>query len=151
MATDPHHARSTSLRRRLQRAIQYASTASLDNLDEAIGDMPIEIVTPPKCGLLMVNTHDCFETPFYVGEVLVTTVEVQLSGWRQSATVLGDEPRKAVLAACALVLLEVGAQATQDELAAVIERIHDDYENQMRDQAHLAATTRVSFETMVEG
>ena len=66
----------------------------IEELVRAVCEISVEIIKSPETGLIMVQASDCFDVDFYLGEILVTTAEVECFGTRGHATVMGDEPMK---------------------------------------------------------
>ena len=104
----------------------------------------------PRTGLLMMEARDCFDTDFYVGELLVTEAEVVCAGQRGYAMVLGDDSARAVALAAVDALqrcenTDLKKQA-EEFLAAESARTARKQERERR----LIATTKVSFEGMAK-
>lgn len=108
----------------------------------------IRVVRGPLTGLVMMTAQDSFETPFYLGEVLVTEAEVDYGGCRGYGMVLGDDADRAI------------ARATMEAIGASMNRVllerlnlfltdeNRKLEARRKRAASLIASTRVDFETM---
>jgi phosphonate C-P lyase system protein PhnG len=126
---------------------------TIDEIDDLIAVLPmdsIQVITPPVTGLIMATVRDCFDTDFYLGEVLVTRAEVSLGDLRAQATLMGNLPKHTLVAA-ALEALERGGEADVIKRAAkacqsAAKRIEQD----RRIEANLTAATCVQFESMAE-
>ena len=68
----------------------------------------VEVAVEPETGLVMRRLRDCHGHVFSLGEMLVTRAEVSHGERRSSATVIGSEPEKALLAASLRVLVGDG-------------------------------------------
>jgi phosphonate C-P lyase system protein PhnG len=118
----------------------------LDLLD----DFSIEVVNAPESGLIMAHARDCFNVDFYLGEILVTTTEVECSGVRGHATIMGDEPLKAVLAAAVSAIVQGPQAEAFTELNPLIEACEQKYEHLRLQENQLTAATKVKFESMAK-
>lgn len=111
----------------------------------------IDIVKTPQTGLLMMAVKDSFGVEFYLGEILVTEVEVRYDGKKGYSMVMGDEPDRAIAAAVVDVVLKSDNANLKVKvnrvLAACMKRVNKN-ENQ---RGKLTARTKVSFETMRKG
>ncbi|MHB8835826.1 MAG: phosphonate C-P lyase system protein PhnG [Candidatus Methylomirabilia bacterium] len=108
----------------------------------------VEVTREPFPALVMMGVRDCFETPFDLGEVLVTTAVVRRDGRPGHGTILGDEPAKALLLAC-LDLLDDHQQAhARERLAPHLARLARRVRNGRRLTAGMTGSTRVEFQSM---
>jgi alpha-D-ribose 1-methylphosphonate 5-triphosphate synthase subunit PhnG len=137
------------LKARLQKVVESASaeeaSAMLDRLWAAGG---FEVKRRPQNGLAMIAVLDPFETPFYLGEILMTTAEVTLEGRLGHGAVSGDAPEKALLLAAVDVAERCGRTAEfrgLEEFIAGLARVHAE---QTILSARIAAATEVRFESM---
>lgn len=110
----------------------------------------VQVTNPPSSGLIMARARDSFKTDFFLGEVLVTRAEVAYGGHQSRATLMGDCPEAALIAAVLQVLSDGGANdivaAAGRAAAPAVARISA----RQRRESALAAATRVHFETMAE-
>jgi phosphonate C-P lyase system protein PhnG len=124
--------------------------AELQALANTLPLEEVEVTATPQTGLIMGMAQDCFETDFYLGEILVTRTEVAYQGQRAQVTLIGDCPQAAILAAA----LEILAQAQrEDSLSAALKAAEPAARRIADDQARedtLVAATRVNFQTMAE-
>jgi phosphonate C-P lyase system protein PhnG len=110
----------------------------------------VQVKKPPTSGLIMAQVRDSFKTDFFLGEVLVTQVQVIYDGHTAQVTLLGNCPEAALIVAMLQVLSDAGANdavtAAGRAAAPAVDRISA---LQQRESA-IAAATRVRFETMAE-
>jgi len=133
-----------------RRLLSAFSAEAVREMLEVIASAPLEVVRTPASGMLMMTMQDCFATPFHLGEVLVTTAEVACNETRGHATVLGQEPDKAVLAASVNALIHDGDEAVLQKVWDLVDTHRQDLEESDARVARFAAATRVSFENMAE-
>jgi phosphonate C-P lyase system protein PhnG len=98
----------------------------------------------------MVHARDCFDVDFYLGEVLVTTAEVECFGIRGHAKIMGDKPMMAVLAATVNALMRSRKAEISDELSQYLEIYLQRYRDLQQQESLLTAATKVNFESMSE-
>jgi phosphonate C-P lyase system protein PhnG len=126
---------------------------SIDEIDDLIAVLPmdsVQVITGPSTGLIMAKVRDCFDTDFYLGEVLVTRAEVSFGDLRAQATLMGDLPKHTLIAA-ALEALERGGEADVIERAVkACQPAARRIEQVRRIEAKLTAATCVQFESMAE-
>jgi phosphonate C-P lyase system protein PhnG len=140
----------TILTEKLGPAIAAAGDDALAELAASLPTDEVEVAESPQSGLIMLTVTDAMETDFHLGEVLVTTAEVLHCGHRVHATVLGDCPHRAVLAATAAAALRHGDNATREAVRPRVERLVRDLDAAREAESRLAATTLVSFESMAK-
>ena len=115
--------------------------------------LPMErakVVQPPQAGLIMAKARDCFDTDFFLGEVLVTRAEVEYEGRLGRATLMGDHPA-ATLIAAVLETLENDDGAKYLEAAhAICSPAAQRVDEHRKQEACWVASTRVNFQSMAE-
>ena len=94
-----HTSRESHIEHTLRTLLPVLEKNEVEQLLARLSDFPVEVIKAPETGLIMAHARDCFDVDFYLGELLVTTAEVECFGVRGHATIMGDEPLKAVLAA----------------------------------------------------
>ena len=109
---------------------------------------PIELCSPPQSGLVMMHVLDAFGSEFLLGEVLVTSAEVQLNGQRSFAIVSGDAADRARARACATALLQGDDQRLRVQVQKLLEREQQQLQVQRCREEQLIAATKVNFELM---
>jgi phosphonate C-P lyase system protein PhnG len=108
------------------------------------------VVQAPHTGLIMAKASDCFDTVFYLGEVLVSQAVVEYNGRSGQATLIGDH-LCAVMVAALLEALDFeddiqfleGARAI---CAPAAQRLALRQER----EAQLTAATQVNFHSMAK-
>jgi len=130
------------------RAMPYIPTDACQSLLEQLASDEIALLQAPETGLMMMTITDSTDSDFFLGEVLVTTAEIEYRGRRAQGRIMGDEPEKALLLAVieAMMLSEdpVGMKRILETLAGWT-KIADAV---IATEARLAASTRVSFDSM---
>jgi phosphonate C-P lyase system protein PhnG len=122
----------------------------LDRLIEALPMSQVRMEAVPVTGLIMAKARDCFDTDFYFGEVLVTRAEVRYEHCHAQATVMGRDPKKAIVAA---VLEAIAMSGQPDLLESALKVSQPAIERLRSDDATISrftAATRVQFESMAE-
>jgi phosphonate C-P lyase system protein PhnG len=116
----------------------------------ALDGYGVSVIQEPQTGLIMMTALDCFDTPFHLGEILVTTAEAETKATRGHATVMGNAPEKAVLAATVNALVRAEAASALEPLWPLVARHRRAVDARRREEDRLVAATRVSFENMAE-
>ena len=123
----------------------------VDNLNAVLPMEQVELIAPPATGLIMARVRDCFDTDFYLGEVLVTRAEISFGDHRAQATLIGNLPKHA-LAAATLSVLETAGRVDLLEKAAEACLPASRRIARKRDmRTRLVSATRVRFESMAGG
>lgn len=137
------------LKPRLLAALEAAERSELEAvLDRLWEKAPFAVLRPPQPALLLVAACDPFATPFYVGELLVTEAEVGLGDATGAATVCGDTPEGALLAAAAEAVDRSGHPAARGVLEAFLRHLAPRRRRELQETDHFAAATRVRFDSM---
>lgn len=137
------------LKNELQRAISAAHpkevVAMLDRL-WVLGRFTI--CRAPQTGLTMISALDPFDTPFYLGEILMTSAEVELDGQVGYGAVAGHSPGQALLLAAVEAAERSGYTAEFCGLSDFIARLVRRHNGGLERAARIAAATEVRFATM---
>jgi phosphonate C-P lyase system protein PhnG len=124
---------------------------AVTNLLELLPAKDFIIIKQPATALVMLCVKDCFDTDFCLGEALVTETELEYSGKKGYAMVLGEDPTRAL----AIASLDAFFQNSDDEHQAEIKHFlalaSEEIIKNEKNENKLAASTRVSFENMVKG
>lgn len=139
----------TLTRERRAELLARARADELEPLAEEVltasGEQPV-VLSGPDVGMVMMQVREpVAEERFYVGEVLVTQIEVELSGQRGWSMRLGDDTR-ATLAAGLLDAAAEGAARTQVE--ALCSRVAEREDLAARTEWAAIAPTEVRFEEL---
>jgi phosphonate C-P lyase system protein PhnG len=143
-------ANKETLETRFRRYLPDLKPAAVREMLEVVVRNPLRVVKEPSTGLIMIDVNDCFDTPFHLGEVLVTHAEVEYKGMRGHATVMGHEPEKAVLAASVSAIMQIEDESILDDLWSLIIHYAKEIDADREKEATLAAATRVAFENMAK-
>jgi alpha-D-ribose 1-methylphosphonate 5-triphosphate synthase subunit PhnG len=112
------------------------------------GSENVRTLQEPATALMMMESADPVSGgSFYVGEVLVTSCQVEIDGRLGCVIVVGDEPRRARAGA----ILDAMMQGPPKAFVSVIEQLAKEEEKidtTQRIEWNLASRTRVKFETM---
>lgn len=123
---------------------EIAALASILPMERA------KVIQPPQTGLIMAKARDCFDTDFFLGEVLVTRAEVEYEGRLGRATLMGDHPTATLIAAMLETLnVENGVpylEAAHTICSPAAQRMDERQEMETR----WVASTRVHFQSMAE-
>jgi alpha-D-ribose 1-methylphosphonate 5-triphosphate synthase subunit PhnG len=102
----------------------------------------------PQAGLVMVTVRDPFDTPFHLGEVLVSEAEVVFNGHSGYGAICGDEPERALLLAAVEAAERSGREAVLGCIGELIGRLEERSVEERVCSSKLAAATAVRFESM---
>ncbi|RJR30905.1 MAG: hypothetical protein C4576_32385 [Desulfobacteraceae bacterium] len=106
------------------------------------------VVRPPQAGMLMYSVLDPFGTPFYLGEVLVTTAEVAFDGQKGGGVICGDRPETALLLAAVEAVERSGKCGSLNDIRKLIEQLERVNAERQALSSKVAAATRVRFDSM---
>lgn len=122
----------------------------IEELMKAVSEIPVEVIKSPETGLIMMQANDCFDVDFYLGEILVTTAEVECFSTRGHATIMGDEPLKAILAATVSAIVQSNKKKCLESLTPLLNNYTKRFARIRAQENLLTASTRVNFESMAE-
>lgn len=135
-----------NLKQRLLAVLDAATPAEIEAvLDRLWQAAAFTVVQSPRPALLLVAARDPFETPFYLGELLVTEAEVALGDFASDGTVCGDEPERALLLAAAGAAEQAGAEEAIRVLEEFRRHLEPLARRKREEDAGFAAATRVAF------
>ncbi|MCX7914058.1 MAG: phosphonate C-P lyase system protein PhnG [Thermodesulfovibrionales bacterium] len=114
----------------------------------------MRIINGPKRGLLMMAVKDSFETDFYLGEILVTEIEVEYKDIIGYAMVIGGDDKRAFLIASVDALLQVDKDYSIEDLKKKVMNFISMQEKKIMEaceiEKKLVAKTKVNFEIMAK-
>jgi|OM-RGC.v1.023679403 Uncharacterized enzyme of phosphonate metabolism len=143
-------AKPKPLKEALIKGVSCLDWEELERMQRLIERSEVIIRQEPRTALIMMTVKDCFDTPFHLGEVLVTTAEVDYSEHHGYGLVIGDEPEKALLLAC-VEAIELGDDwKLKNELEELIAPLRERAEAKQLQSMKLAGSTQVSFESMAQ-
>lgn len=102
----------------------------------------------PRCGLIMCTVRDPFDTPFHLGEVLVSQAEVRCDGQPGCGVVCGDAPEQALLLAAVEAAELRGCAEMLASVGDAVRRLEQTKADHAARLSRLAAATRVRFDSM---
>lgn len=138
-----------SVKARLQKALTAAdSDAVATMLDLLWAAKAFHVQRAPHAGLIMYTVRDPFDTPFHLGELLVTEAEVILDGHTGYSAVCGDDPERALLLAAVEAVERNGRSAVLDVIATLLDSLEALSIDQKTLASKLAAATEVRFDSM---
>jgi phosphonate C-P lyase system protein PhnG len=108
----------------------------------------IAIMRGPLTGLVTMSALDSFEADFYLGDVLVTEVEVDYAGCRGYGMVIGDDAERAIARASVEAIGASPNRILQERVNRFLHAEAKKLESRKKKEASLIARTRVDFETM---
>jgi phosphonate C-P lyase system protein PhnG len=108
----------------------------------------IVIVRGPLTGLVTMSALDSFEVNFYLGDVLVTEVEVDYAGCRGYGMVIGDDSERAIARASVEAVGASRNRILQERVNRFLRAEAKKIEARRNKEASLIARTLVDFETM---
>lgn len=124
-------------------------TPQIEELFQAMEPINFSSLKEPQTGLIMLTAIDGYAESFHLGEVLVSVAEITCDGYRGHATVMGDDTRRAVLAAA------VNAVCQQEQAQRRLTVFHEKLltmvrarEADQQQEAAITAATRVRFHSM---
>lgn len=141
-----NNAADQSLKQMLATVADDVSREELDVLLNRIANVDVALVEEPSTGLVMMAAKDCFQVPFNLGEVLITTADVLFKGRRFRGMAMGDNPEMAVLLAT-VDALEV-SHAVAPSLTTAIGEIYERVQRSRAMDAQRVASTQVAFNSM---
>jgi len=106
-----------------------------------------EVAAHPEQGMVMMTVLDPFDTPFHLGEILVTTAQIRKDGKRGFGLVAGDRPAAALLVAS----LDLIDQASEPVRSSVVRILQEALRNAAKHRSlasRMSALTRVEFSSM---
>jgi alpha-D-ribose 1-methylphosphonate 5-triphosphate synthase subunit PhnG len=146
---DPAATADGAVKRRLLKVIAAARDDEVEAvLDDLWSSGRLGVRRAPRTGLVMFTVCDPFDTPFHLGEVLVSEAEVECDGHAACGVIAGDAPRKALLLAAVEAVAAGGPAPMLDGLGSLIDRLEARSVREHRRLAKLAAATAVKFESM---
>jgi len=149
MAPETITKRSVTLKSRLLKAMGAADADETAHVLDRIWALgAFDVRRAPRTAMVMVTARDCFDTPFYLGEVLVTEAEVALGEHRGYGMVCGDAPEQALLAAVVEAAESAGQRLALESIFDFIARLEGRDAARRTETAKLVAATQVRFAAM---
>jgi phosphonate C-P lyase system protein PhnG len=135
---------------RIRAILPDMKPVEIDALASALPMARAKVIQPPQAGLIMAKARDCFDTDFYLGEVLVTRAEVEYEGRSGRATLMGDHPTASLIAAVLDALAVDDGVKYLEAAHAVCSTAAQRVAERRERESCWAASTRVNFQSMAE-
>jgi phosphonate C-P lyase system protein PhnG len=132
----------------LQLVIASLDEEGVVELERLLPMDKVKMVRPAENGLLMVTAIDAFQTDFFLGEMLVTEVEVACEGASGYALLAGTDGRRALLAAAVDAVMQGADGLLSKQVACFLAKQEEKTLAEQAAERRMIATTRVDFETM---
>ena len=139
------------LRNRLDHIREVLPEMSAEEIKVLSAALPIDrvrVIRAPHTGLIMAKVRDGFDTEFFLGEVLATRAEVEYEGQRGQATLMGDLPTAALLAAVLEAICLKGDVHYLESALSICRPAMQRFDAHQEQQSRLVAATRVNFQSM---
>jgi phosphonate C-P lyase system protein PhnG len=141
--------RPGAIKARLLKAIGAAGADETGAaLDRIWSTGAFDVRQAPRAGMVMVTVRDCFDTPFHLGEVLVSEAEVALDGHHGYGLICGDAPEQALLLAAVEAAESAGLSPALESIDGFIGQLEARNARHRTKLAKLTAATEVQFAAM---
>jgi alpha-D-ribose 1-methylphosphonate 5-triphosphate synthase subunit PhnG len=141
--------RKVRLKERLLATISAAGSDEVATMLDRLWSLgEFRVQQAPRLGLVMYTMRDPFDTPFHLGEVLVSEAEVGFDGQTGYGVVCGDEPERALLLAAVEAAERSGRTAILGGIGELLGQLAAKSADQKALASRLAAATGVRFESM---
>ena len=141
--------RNLGLKERLLEAMAAAESDDVAAMLDRLWPLAeFRVQQAPRAGLVMYTVRDPFDTPFHLGEVLVSEAEVDLDGHTGYGAVCGDKPEQALLLAAVDAVERSCHAAVLGAMSALLGQLEAKSADQKALSSKLAAATGVRFESM---
>jgi phosphonate C-P lyase system protein PhnG len=134
-----------------QALVSKMDIPAVTNLLELLPAKDFILIKQPATALVMLCVKDCFDTDFCLGEALVTEAELEYSGKKGYAMVLGEDPTRALAIASLDAFFQSSDDGHQAEIKHFLALTSEEIIKKEEQERKLAASTRVNFENMVKG
>jgi phosphonate C-P lyase system protein PhnG len=122
--------------------------ASLERLLELLPD-DLELVGPPREGLVLMTRREGLGGRFHLGEVLASQCRVRYRGEEGWAMTMGGDPRRALVAAAIEAMDKFRPlPAPRREMEGLLREGRDAIVRSRAEEARLTASTRVEFDLL---
>jgi phosphonate C-P lyase system protein PhnG len=139
------------LRDRLDHIREVLPEMTAEEIKVLSAALPIDrvrVIRAPHTGVVMAKVRDCFDTEFFLGEVLVTRAEVEYEARRGQATLMGELPSAALIAAVLEALYLKGDAHYFESAHSICRPAMQRFAARREQQSRLVAATRVNFKSM---
>ncbi|MCX7821451.1 MAG: phosphonate C-P lyase system protein PhnG [Brevinematales bacterium] len=131
-------------------AINFFPEDEIKKMKEKLENMEFK-EKKSRTGMVMGKTIDCFDTEFYIGEVLVTECYVTYNEEEGYGIIIGDSKDRAYILAC----LDCLENTNNEDIFKMIDdwfntNMHY-YTEHIQNEKKIFESTKVNFGLMVEG
>jgi alpha-D-ribose 1-methylphosphonate 5-triphosphate synthase subunit PhnG len=141
--------RPAGIKERLLAAIAAAGLDEITTmLDRLWSSGEFRVQRAPRAGVVMYTVRDPFDTPFHLGEVLVSEAVVDFDGHSGYGAICGDEPERALMLAAVEAAERSGRAEVLGRIGEFIGRLEVKRTEERVLSSKLAAATGVRFEAM---
>ncbi len=106
----------------------------------------MDLPRAPRDGVILMTCREGLNETFHLGEVLVSETLVRWRGVEGYAVVVGDDPRRSLVAAAIDAMRQ--AQASPPDLETLLSAAADALLARRTEDARAAASTRVEFDLL---
>lgn len=121
------------------------------SLERLIAMLPddLELVGPPREGLVLMGRREGLGGRFFLGEVLASQCRVRYQGADGWAMTMGGDPRRALVAAAIEAMDKFRPRSdSREEMEGVLREGRDAIFRSRDEEARLTASTRVEFDLL---
>ena len=137
------------LEARFRALLPHMNHEQVEALLDAVRPLELDSLEESQTGMVMLTALDAYQEPFHLGEVLVSVAEVTFDGLCGHATVMGDDTRRALLAALVSAASRHGeAESLLADFRETLVPISQSVDSALEQEATLVAATRVNFDSM---
>lgn len=109
----------------------------------------LEIVGAPREGIVLMTRREGLGERFHLGEVLASNCRVRLRGVEGWGATLGDDPRRALVAATLDAMDKIRPELDQHaRICEILERFRVLLEARRVEESRLTASTKVEFDLL---
>lgn len=126
----------------------FLDEPSLERLLALVPD-DVELVGPPREGLVLMGRREGLGGRFFLGEVLASQCRVRYQGVEGWAMTMGGDPRRALVAAAIEAMDKFRPRSEmRGEMEGVLREGRDAILRKRDEEARLTASTRVEFDLL---
>ncbi len=130
--------------------LQSIDSFEAEKLAVIVKKLPVKIIHEKETGMIMIRTIDSFGNPFYIGEVLVTSSEVEYKSFRGYGMLAGSDGNKSLVLAAIDALFQAGDENILNEIQPLMEEKKLEMERKTKQEKIFIESTKVQFGLMAE-